>query len=243
VIGETAYDDASVASAIKEFEATSTRRILEVMEWPGGPGQSCPPSPPFEANAYLQTLTGARPRLRLIVGVRANRSTLLRTAYGNRVTALEPGRYTLVVNDASRSDNFHLAGPSVNKRTGIRFTGTMRWTVELRPGTYRYRSDRSPSKRSCVSSPAAPLRPSSGRRTAPGIRSCRDGPRPTASPRPRPRQGRLRGGGRDLPLDGGPATTVMCPTGMRPCHRKCCTVPRMRSARRSNGVTTRPLGR
>jgi hypothetical protein len=146
VIGETAYDNASVASAIKEFEATSTRRILEVMDWPGRTGQSCPPSPPFEANAYLRTLTGAGPPMRLTALLATRRGILMRTGYGNPVTALEPGRYTLAVTDASSSDDFHLVGPGVDERTGIRFTGTARWSVRLRVGAYRYRSDRPRSK-------------------------------------------------------------------------------------------------
>jgi hypothetical protein len=145
VIGETAYDDASVAAAIKEFEAASPRRILEVMEWPARAGRSCPPSPPFEANAYMQTLTGAGPPMRLTAMLRASRVGL-RTSYGDPVTALEAGRYAIAVTDASRSDDFHLAGPGVNERTGIQFTGTATWTVKLRKGIYRYRSDRSHSK-------------------------------------------------------------------------------------------------
>jgi hypothetical protein len=146
VIGESAYDDTGVASAIEEFEATSPRRILEVMEWPGRAGRSCPPSPPFEANAYLQTLTGAGPPMRLTATLRHRRGLFLRTSYRNPVTALEAGRYAIAVTDTSRSDDFHLAGPGVNERTGIRFTGTATWTVQLRKGTYRYRSDRPHSK-------------------------------------------------------------------------------------------------
>jgi hypothetical protein len=146
VIGETAYDDAAVASAIKEFEATSNRRIVEVMEWPGRAGVSCPPSPPFEANTYLQTLTGAAPPLRLTAAVRPRSGIVLRTSYGDAVTALETGRYTIAVTDASRTDNLHLVGPGVNERTGIQFTGAATWTVELRAGAYRYQSDRPHSK-------------------------------------------------------------------------------------------------
>jgi hypothetical protein len=148
VIGETAYDDASVAAAIKEFEATSERPILEVMEWPGRAGGSCPPSPPFGANAYLQALTGAAAPMRLTAAVRTSGGIVVSTSYGNPVTALEGGDYTITVTDVSRSDNFHLAGPGVNRRTGLRFTGTTTWTLELRAGTYRYRSDHLHTNRS-----------------------------------------------------------------------------------------------
>jgi hypothetical protein len=146
IIGETAYDDQSVASAIKEFEQTSTRRVLEVMEWPKRSGQSCPPSPPFEASAYLQTLTGTASRMRLTATVPARHGVVLRTAYGNPVTALESGRYSLVVNDTSSRDNFRLAGKSINDHTNIRFTGQTTWKIDLRAGTYRYSSDRPNTK-------------------------------------------------------------------------------------------------
>jgi hypothetical protein len=145
VIGETAYDDASVASAIEEFEATSTRRVLEVMEWPARAGASCPPSPPFEAGAYLRALTGAAPSMRLTATLRPH-DIGLRTAYGNRVTALESGRYTIVFTDVSSGDDFHLTGPGVNRRTGVSHTGRTSWTIALHAGTYRYRSDRPASK-------------------------------------------------------------------------------------------------
>jgi hypothetical protein len=51
------------------------------------------------------------------------------------------GRHVITVNDRSRSDNFHLTGPGVNRRTGVAFRGTARWTLTLRRGTYRFRSD------------------------------------------------------------------------------------------------------
>jgi hypothetical protein len=141
VIGETAYDDAPVASAIKQFAATSAHPILEVMEWPARAGRSCPFSPPFEANTYVKALTGAALPSRLTATVRPRSGIVLRTSYGDPVTALERGRYAISVTDGSRSDNFHLLGTSVNRRTGLRFRGMARWPVELRRGTYRYRSD------------------------------------------------------------------------------------------------------
>jgi hypothetical protein len=67
---------------------------------------------------------------------------ILRTSYGDRVTALEAGRYTVRVRDGSAGKDFHLVGPGVNRRTGLAFTGRTSWTVELKRGTYRYRSDR-----------------------------------------------------------------------------------------------------
>jgi hypothetical protein len=146
VVGETAYDDAAVAAAIQEFEATSHRRILEVMEWPGRAGVSCPPSPPFEANAYLEALRATAPPMRLTATVRASGKIVLGTSYGDPVTGLEAGRYNIAVTDASRTDDLHLVGPGVNRRSGLAFKGSANWTLEFRNGIYRYRSDRPHSK-------------------------------------------------------------------------------------------------
>jgi plastocyanin len=66
----------------------------------------------------------------------------LRTATGVRVKALTAGAFLITVRDRTRVDNFHLRGPGVNKSTGVRFRGTVRWAVTLRAGTYTYRSDR-----------------------------------------------------------------------------------------------------
>jgi plastocyanin len=55
---------------------------------------------------------------------------------------LKPGHAVIVVRDRSAGDNFRLTGPGVVKATGVAFRGTVTWTVTLRAGTYRYRSDR-----------------------------------------------------------------------------------------------------
>ena len=52
-----------------------------------------------------------------------------------------PGRYRITVTDRSKTRNFHLVGPGVNKRTGKAFTGRTTWTVQLRAGTYRFGAD------------------------------------------------------------------------------------------------------
>jgi hypothetical protein len=54
---------------------------------------------------------------------------------------VSPGLYRLTVSDRSRTRNFHLLGPGVNRRTGTAFTGTVTWTVRLARGTYRFGSD------------------------------------------------------------------------------------------------------
>ena len=74
---------------------------------------------------------------------------VLRAGVSREGTATAPRaakarRYRFVVKDSSKRHNFHLAGPGVNRRTGIAFTGTASWTIRLARGTYRYGSDPEP---------------------------------------------------------------------------------------------------
>jgi len=57
------------------------------------------------------------------------------------VKTLKAGSYKLAVSDLTKKDNFHLSGPGVNKKTGVKFKGSAAWTVRLRAGTYTFRSD------------------------------------------------------------------------------------------------------
>lgn len=57
------------------------------------------------------------------------------------VKTLKAGRYKLAVSDLSKTDNFHLSGPGVNKKTGLKFRGAATWAVTLRAGSYTFRSD------------------------------------------------------------------------------------------------------
>jgi hypothetical protein len=147
VIGESAYDDPGVASAIEQFRLESARPILEVMTWPLRAGQQCGVSAPYRADAYIQALTGSAPPASLRATVTRGGGLELRTSYGDPVTALEAGRYTVTVRDGSATRDFHLVGPGVNRRTGLGFRGTRRWTIDLRRGTYSYRSDQPRSRR------------------------------------------------------------------------------------------------
>jgi len=51
------------------------------------------------------------------------------------------GKTIITISDRTKKDNFHLIGPGVNKKTGLAFTGTVKWTVTLKAGTYTFRSD------------------------------------------------------------------------------------------------------
>ena len=53
-----------------------------------------------------------------------------------------PGPAAIVVNDRSKTDNFHLTGPGVNKKTGVKSRSRATWNVTLVPGLYTYRSDK-----------------------------------------------------------------------------------------------------
>jgi plastocyanin len=53
-----------------------------------------------------------------------------------------PGPAVITVNDRSKTDNFHLTGPGVNKKTGVKTRGKASWTVTLQPGVYSYKSDK-----------------------------------------------------------------------------------------------------
>jgi NitT/TauT family transport system substrate-binding protein len=72
-------------------------------------------------------------------GAVRNTSILLRLD-GKKVTSLNAGPYTFIVTDTSKTQDFRLSGPGVNKRTSVKGTGRSLWTVTLRKGTYRYRS-------------------------------------------------------------------------------------------------------
>lgn len=100
---------------------------------PPSPPSSPPPSPPPAPFAPMSKLSGA-------VGPGAK--IALTTAAGKRATKVEAGTYRLTVKDLSRSDNFHLSGPDVNRRTGVAFKGTVTWRVRLEAGRHTYRSDR-----------------------------------------------------------------------------------------------------
>jgi hypothetical protein len=73
------------------------------------------------------------------------RSISLTTSDGQRVEQLQPNTYRFIVKDLTSKQNFHLVGPSVNRRTKVPAKATTTWTIYLWPGTYTYRSDKRPS--------------------------------------------------------------------------------------------------
>ena len=67
-------------------------------------------------------IPSAIPGGKTLQGAVGNRFILLRQD-GRPVTRLAPGQYTFVVSDTSRTQNFRLAGPGVNKQTSVRGIG------------------------------------------------------------------------------------------------------------------------
>ncbi len=60
------------------------------------------------------------------------------------MSRLTAGAATIVVNDKSAKDNFHLVGPGVSKATGVAFKGKVTWKVTLKAGKYTFKSDKHP---------------------------------------------------------------------------------------------------
>jgi plastocyanin len=63
------------------------------------------------------------------------------TFAGKKVSTLKAGKYAIVVRDTAGDHNFHIRGLGVDRLTSTGGTGTWRWTVTLRKGTYRYVCD------------------------------------------------------------------------------------------------------
>jgi hypothetical protein len=62
---------------------------------------------------------------------------------GSKVRSLTAKKYWITVSDTSKTQNFHLKGPGVNKKTGVAARAKATWTLTLKPGKYTYRSDKS----------------------------------------------------------------------------------------------------
>lgn len=60
---------------------------------------------------------------------------------GKDLKTIEPGKYTIKVEDKSSIHNFHLMGPGLNKKTSVSFTGETTWKITLKAGRYTYQCD------------------------------------------------------------------------------------------------------
>ena len=130
----------------------------------------------YHCDAHPTQMTGvlhvgaappAKPKLTGKVG--PGKAISLKTAAGAAVKTIPAGSYALTVRDLTKVDNFHLLGPGVNKRTGVKFRGTAKWTATFRVGkTYTVRSDAHASLRRTfkvtakLSPPPPPVPPAPG---------------------------------------------------------------------------------
>jgi len=67
------------------------------------------------------------------------------TQDGQSISTLDPGSYTLEVDDMASSHNFHLTGPGVDERTDVGGEGTETFQIEVQPGSYSFICDVHPS--------------------------------------------------------------------------------------------------
>jgi plastocyanin len=85
-----------------------------------------PPPPPAKLNGKVTART----------------ISLKDASTGAKVRTLVTGKFKVAVTDTAKTQNFHLTGPGVNKKTGIKARVKATWTLTLAPGKYRYRSDK-----------------------------------------------------------------------------------------------------
>lgn len=85
-----------------------------------------PPPPPTKLNGKVTART----------------ISLKSASTGAKVRSLVEGTHKVAVSDTAKTQNFHLIGPGVNKKTAIKARTKATWTLALGPGKYTYRSDR-----------------------------------------------------------------------------------------------------
>jgi len=93
------------------------------------------------ALVYAAAAPGARRDGNLVAKVGPGFSFSLTDASGAAVSHLDPGTYTIAVDDESSLHNFDLFGPGVQKATDIDGTGTATWTVTFTDGAYTFQCD------------------------------------------------------------------------------------------------------
>ena len=102
----------------------------------------------FVCDAHAATMKGVLnvgvappPPTKLSARVGPKKTISLKTASGAVVKQLKAGAFRITVIDSTKVDNFHLIGPGVNKKTGVKTKGTVVWNLTLRAGKYAFRSD------------------------------------------------------------------------------------------------------
>ena len=54
---------------------------------------------------------------------------------------VKAGTYAITIHDLASIHDFHLTGSGVDKKTSVTGTGTTKWTVKLKKGTYHFVCD------------------------------------------------------------------------------------------------------
>jgi plastocyanin len=85
-----------------------------------------------------------KPKATKLLGSVGPGATIALGSSGSSMSRLTAGAATIVVNDKSAKDNFHLVGPGVSKATGVAFKGKVTWKVTLKAGKYTFKSDKHP---------------------------------------------------------------------------------------------------
>ena len=98
-------------------------------------------APPPTTTTTTTSKPPPAPAAKLVGTVGPGSSISLKKGSGGSAKTLAAGKYSISIRDLSKTHNFHLIGPGVNKATGVRFTGRVTWAVRLRKGTYRFQSD------------------------------------------------------------------------------------------------------
>jgi plastocyanin len=54
---------------------------------------------------------------------------------------VKAGTYVITIHDRASIHDFHLTGPGIDKKTSVSGTGTTKWDVKLKKGTYHFVCD------------------------------------------------------------------------------------------------------
>jgi hypothetical protein len=128
-------------------QTTNTRIFTGGIEFVGDETYTvdlAPGSYAYACSAHPDTMNG---RFRVIaaaprpVATKSLSAKVTAGAVSLSAKGVTAGPYKLTVADRSRSRNFHVVGPGVNRRTGKAFTGNVTWNVQLAAGTYKFGSD------------------------------------------------------------------------------------------------------
>ena len=96
----------------------------------------------FTVGGAVATPPSASGTTKLNASVGPGSTISLRATDGKALSGRKHGVFSIVVNDRSATDNFHLVGPGVSKATGVAFKGSVTWKLTLKAGSYTFKSDK-----------------------------------------------------------------------------------------------------